>query len=442
MFKAGFAISHLFHYEHLKYVSRKCPNASFILFAAERRLNTLKQEMQARGVSCYTLAEWLEQGEKIDVLFSCYWLPSFLSLGPDVLHARVMYGYAKDEWNYADWNKHYDLIFAYGPYAMARLQQYAPCVASGHPRMRMGHADTGIISGSRGSRARIVYSPTYGDLSSLGEFDEIVPTLAEHYDIVVKLHHLTSIEQLDNVQRLRNSGRLAVYGDETDLFDLMPDCDLFVSDHSGAIFDAMLHGKKIVLVNPEKTEYLISRQLHTEKASLDVKIRRVIPHGKVADLPDMAAKALNEPVGYLPMLDRLFAMQNDPPALIYEETLDRLRRFSGKNRLEPLWNKLMAFVKRDARQVVICGAGEFGEAVCHLLIRKQTRIACMVDRDPAVQNRSVYGVSVNPPDKVATLLPETHKFVVATVSGGPSYEDLLSAKGFVRGEDFICAYDG
>lgn len=140
------------------------------------------------------------------------------------------------------------------------------------------------------------------------------------------------------------------------------------------------------------------------------------------------------------MLDQLFTLSADPPALIYSNTVDRLRHFSEKNRMEPMWDWLLSFVKRDSRQIVICGAGEFGEAVCHLLLHRRKRVAYMVDRDPAVQNRSVGGIGVFPLDKIAHLSSATHKAVIATVDDVPLYEETLLANGFVSGHDFMHAF--
>ena len=233
MFAAAFACSTIFHYEHLKYLYGKCEQGIFVLFTplTGEHTDRLKRHLQRNNVNFAHISDFMQSNQSADVLFSVYWQPSFLLLGSEILHARVMYGYAKDQWNYANWNENYDVIFTYGPYATDKLKRFAPCIETGNPRAIINNliSDHSLNNVSQiSSRIKLLYCPTYGNLSSIAEFDEIISDLVNYYSIAIKLHHLNDLNSHKNILRFHDKNVIDIYDESTNLFDLLPFFDLII----------------------------------------------------------------------------------------------------------------------------------------------------------------------------------------------------------------------
>jgi hypothetical protein len=443
--KVVFAVSTVFHIEHLKRIYRQWDKAEFLLFSAKDRdaAGQMAAHLERTGCRGRHIADFLASQDRADVMFSVYWQPAFLVMGPETMHVRIMYGYAKDEWNYADWNGNYDLIFAYGPYAEERLKRHAPCISVGHPR-DPGPDRAPVHPGGKpagGGRPVLLYCPTYGEMSSLPDMDRMLPALAERFEVVVKLHHASQADHYPCLTRLAAESRIRLCDQSVDLFGLLPACDLVVSDHSGAIFDAMLMEKPIVLVDSKAMKGRIQAELGLDAASLDIKVRRMLPHFEAEDLVDGIRHALKHPPAYGPFLDTLYAgIGTDVPGRIRDETTARFRRFSGANRQRELFERLVRFVEQDGRELVILGAGDFGQAVMQLCKTRGFGRIRFIDGDPAKHGREIEGSPVDPPGRMDGLAPSKQKCLVATVGGASSYEERLKRIGFVSGRDYIKAF--
>jgi hypothetical protein len=275
----------------------------------------------------------------------------------------------------------------------------------------------------------------------LPEFDAIVPQLTNDYEITVKLHHLTDIAFCPNLSEFQRAERIRVLDESHDLFDLIPDSDLVISDHSGAIFDAMLHERKILLIDPKPMKERIAQELNSDEGSLDIKIRTLLPHCEAERLPEAISDALAAPIGYKAVLPKLFSgMGTEVPQNIRRHTADRLQRFDRKNRQTALLHRFHRFVSADRRKLVICGAGEFGQSILCLLKSQQQETAFYVDSDASKQETGVNGIPVISPDQLAHLTPAGHKCLIATVGGGPFYERKLRQFGFEKDIDYICLF--
>lgn len=443
MYKIGLAVSTIFHYEHLKYVYAECEDAVFIIFGTSSiKTRSIADHLAKENVHYCTMFDVLNNDARVDILISVYWQPAFVTLGDRVMHVRIMYGYAKDDWNYGEWNRHYDLIFTYGKYASERLARYATCIESGHPRMVPDAIEQAFALRRKKAcgRPTILYCPTYGVHSSLREFDGIVWQLTDVYDIVIKLHHLNDLENCPNLIEGSQSGNIVIHDERTDLIVLLPECDLVISDHSGAIFDAMLFEKKIVLIDPQTMEDSIASGLKSPNASLDIKVRNAIPHGKISDMADLIPKTLHASIPYRQWMKELFHAERNPAQLICKETRLKHDAFGPVNKLAGILNALFRLVKSDSRKLVVCGAGEFGQAVCAWLKSRKIDVAFMID---AVKHKEdqPFDIPVLSPDIMRQLSPDEAKCIIATVAGGQAYENGLTELGFVKNVDYVCAYD-
>ncbi|MCE1176420.1 MAG: CDP-glycerol glycerophosphotransferase family protein [Burkholderiales bacterium] len=168
----------------------------------------------------------------------------------------LQYGYAKEPHNYGAWRAFADLNLVYGEYAAQRIARFSPVVAVGHPVF-----DVWLSSDFHQSvRARfasvllphrktVLYAPTWGDLSSLPMFFSAVEGLASGFNVLIKIHHNAQI--LENVRGSNYSHHSNVhfFGSDTQLMDLLSVADVVISDYSGAIFDAVLCERPVVLLN-------------------------------------------------------------------------------------------------------------------------------------------------------------------------------------------------
>lgn len=186
----------------------------------------------------------------------------------------VQYGYAKSKYNYGSWRALADLNLVYGPHAAEGMARYAPVWIVGHPMQ------------SRARRAkpegndpkRVLYAPTWGDLSSITHWADEIAELGEDYDLILKPHHNTVAREPKLMTALQaKGGHLAPAN--TPLMDMIKAADVVISDYSGAIFDAILADTPVVLVDapPE----IIAAEKKLDVQSLEIAQRDAL--GLVAE---------------------------------------------------------------------------------------------------------------------------------------------------------------
>src|SRR5690606_19387932 len=149
-------------------------------------------------------------------------------------------------------------------------------------------------------------------------------------------------EKYPCLTRLVRESRIRLFDQRVDLFDLLPSCDLVISDHSGAIFDAMLLEKNIVLIDSDEMKAHIQAELDSNTANLDIQVRRVLPHYEISDIVAGIRETLACPPDYRPFTKRLYAgTGTNVPERIREEVMACFDRFSGGNRQQELYMRLV-----------------------------------------------------------------------------------------------------
>src|SRR5699024_982757 len=88
----------------------------------------------------------------------------------------------------------------------------------------------------------ILYLPTYAEYSSIEIIGPELKKLEKYYNIIIKPHHGTEylkneIEQ-NRMKFLRNNFQ-NIYSSTDSLLDLLNECDVVITDQSGAVFDAI-----------------------------------------------------------------------------------------------------------------------------------------------------------------------------------------------------------
>lgn len=161
---------------------------------------------------------------------------------------RVMYGYAKDPWNFGPWSAYFDKVLSYGPYAQQFLSIYGNAVAVGNPKFDDWYTLTPHKK-KPGSPCSVLYLPTWGALSSLDKIISAIHTLSREYRFTIKAHHMTTLLHPEQIVPFADDERITIVDDTADVLPLLQEADIVLSDNSGGIFDAVLADKPIVLIN-------------------------------------------------------------------------------------------------------------------------------------------------------------------------------------------------
>jgi Stealth protein CR2, conserved region 2/Stealth protein CR3, conserved region 3/Stealth protein CR4, conserved region 4/Stealth protein CR1, conserved region 1 len=154
------------------------------------------------------------------------------------------YSLAKESYQYGVWRAHAHLNLMYGHYSVERVSGFSNAVAVGNPLLddyfKAGPPPIRPALQTLDRRPRVLYMPTYGELSSL---TSVLPHLTKlDVDLTVKLHHADSAEHLgaltDNVE---------IAHSDSDPVALFTEHDGVLSDYSGAAFDALYARLPVVL---------------------------------------------------------------------------------------------------------------------------------------------------------------------------------------------------
>lgn len=205
----------------------------------------------------------VEESEFIyDCIVSPYYMASLQKISKK--NTRLMYGLAKESWNYSWWNIFYDKIFCYGDYDFAKLNIYNNCSVVGNPKFDSWHQgnvpDRNDLEKKynlnlKSGKETILYAPTYGEFSSIDDWIEKLVEIKDDFNLIIKLHHGTSYLLSEEARRINIEKNFQnILDDSVDLIHILKMSDYVLSDNSGIIFDAILAEKKLLLLNTEYNE--------------------------------------------------------------------------------------------------------------------------------------------------------------------------------------------
>nr|WP_281721882.1 CDP-glycerol glycerophosphotransferase family protein [Nitrosomonas nitrosa] len=171
---------------------------------------------------------------------------------------RYMYGAdVTDGWSLKSWNNIYNVFLCHGVNDEREIQKRfkGKTFIMGYPRYDRffsGHVDLSGIRrefGVVGSRKTVLWMPTLGgDYSSIPLFAEPLSVLKEKYNLIVRPHPLSFVQEKDFIGLLEqldfNIDRNAVR-DMNELFSL---ADVILADHGGTPFSAIFLGKNVIFL--------------------------------------------------------------------------------------------------------------------------------------------------------------------------------------------------
>ncbi|WP_368161668.1 CDP-glycerol glycerophosphotransferase family protein [Aeromonas sp. R5-3] len=242
--------------------------------------------IESMGYTCYESKTIIDNSHKYDIVVSNH---SMFDYGDKpLIHAigdrqvRFMYALGKEKHNFSDWNKHYDLVLCFGPWQADRMNDLYSVATfqMGYPRYDDYFRELdckNIYSAELGlepDKKTILWLPTWLELSSLALYSDVMSTLCEKYNVIVKTHPLSATSEPDVLERLKQYHFTTVITDVYDNIKLFRCADFVVCDYGGTPFGAIYLDKNLLLLDIQDAE----KNELTGAGSPDVNLRSDIVH--------------------------------------------------------------------------------------------------------------------------------------------------------------------
>ncbi|HPO83667.1 MAG TPA: CDP-glycerol--poly(glycerophosphate) glycerophosphotransferase [Coprothermobacter proteolyticus] len=281
----GFLCTTPFHYYLFEPVKKLLSNSNYVLVESNpRQYRSAREFFRDRHV--FDAVENPQVIKDFDVLVCPFLMPLVYKENQEKIFVRMVYGLSKATWNYGWWNMLFDEFLVYGNYDAKILSFYGPTVKIGNPKFDdwfNGNVEPYPVEPNKKT---ILYLPTYDDLSTLSWVLPVLSKMAENFNVILKTHHGTNASELKKV-----FSRVEILGGDVDILPLLASADVVVSDYSGAIFDAILAEKPLVLADIPGAETFPS----TTPSSLEHVVRNYALHtSDQALLRDYIVQALEE----------------------------------------------------------------------------------------------------------------------------------------------------
>ncbi|WP_018963358.1 CDP-glycerol glycerophosphotransferase family protein [Coprothermobacter platensis] len=261
-----------FHYYLFEPVKKHIKNSSYVLVESNpKQYRSARVFFEGKALDAVANSTVLED---FDVFVCPFLTPLVYQEHSDKTFVRMVYGLSKATWNYGWWNMFFDEFLVYGDYDSEMLSFYGHTTKVGNPKFDSWFK--GEVQPYEVDRAKktILYLPTYDDLSTLHWVIPVLSKMSNEYNVLVKTHHGTDAKELNKV-----FSKVKILGGDVDILPLLSSADVVVSDYSGAIFDAVLAQKALVLADipgaedfpnttPNSLEHVVRKfALHTSDES-------------------------------------------------------------------------------------------------------------------------------------------------------------------------------
>lgn len=282
----AFIICFPFQYYIFKNIYRHLPESEFIIDLQYMKSNNeqwyqdigrLLRFLRNNKVHYRILFDYYSEPErffkKYEVLVSFFSIESLtLSCNAEKKKVRVMYGHSKDLYNFGAWSRHFDLALTYGPHSNKMMSIFTRAEIVGNARFDdwfSGSITKDKVSylqkELRPEKKTILYMPTHSNLSSLEFMSPAFLKLGDKYNVIIKPHPVTFAfekKRLEEFKKVLSYLDIFWADDFHDIIHLLYVSDAVLSDNSGAIFDAVLADKPLVLIDNLKKEELQPQAWH------------------------------------------------------------------------------------------------------------------------------------------------------------------------------------
>lgn len=307
-------------YFHYRPVLDLLPQESFDIILPDDPPPVLLEIMEAREYRYTYISNLLSARTMYKYLVSDHLFLNDYHLMQDIGSKQIRFfselGY--DRLQLGNYNRFYDLILCFGRYQMQRLNfcSRTRFFQVGWPRYDDWFLDPDVDRDALLDRLNcdrfrpvVLWLPTFGELSSIEAYAELIPHLTERYNVVVKPHDYTLLEEPERMALLQKLHVQTVLTDPFDELQLYFVTDCVLADYGSTPFGAVYIDQRMVLLDlPDAyaNEF-------TGMGSSDIVLRNHYPSIDPGDNPDVLIRMIEgdaykiEPARLMRLRDRLFS---------------------------------------------------------------------------------------------------------------------------------------
>ena len=223
---------------------------------------------------------------------------------------KVVYGIpnndGKDQFSFAQ-NFVVDSIFTFGEESVARFEKRnLPAVAVGNPLFdgwfgnEIDEDSLSLIKSKlKEDVPTILYLPTHNYYSSIDLFSDSIINLNKKYNVIVKLHHMTFNGEANRLCKFVAHPEIITLGDFFDPLPLYKVADVVLTDVSGAIFDAVLLEKPVIMLGNSLRKYRVD-VLNPENSTASIEESGIIPY---TEKPNEVEELIKRTIGQSIQID-------------------------------------------------------------------------------------------------------------------------------------------
>lgn len=243
----AFLITSPYQVFHYKWIAAHLPETTAVIEVREREYGVAEDFLEQHMP--HSARQWVSNGQlgTLDGRFEAVVCQTPILPLEFLDRTKVVaqqYSLAKEQYQYGVWRAHAHLNLMYGRYSVDKVSGFSNAVASGNPLLDpyFSLSSTNAVAGAGQGRRRLLYMPTYGQLSSLRS---VLPRLRDiDADVTLKLHHA----DVADLPAKRPADLQIVYSD-ADPVELFRTHDAVISDVSGAAYDALYAGLPVILAS-------------------------------------------------------------------------------------------------------------------------------------------------------------------------------------------------
>ncbi|MCL7714939.1 stealth conserved region 3 domain-containing protein [Stenotrophomonas mori] len=265
-FRVGFIVTapfHLFHYGAI----RRHLDCDVVVYVDVRDddFGVTRALVEKHVGNCETRWVLNSQLGKIDGecdVLVCQTPLTLMKFFEKSLVVAEQYSLAKEQYQYGLWRAQASLNLMYGHYSAGVVSPFSTAVATGNPLFDAHVPKDGLpqLESQVGGKLRVLYMPTYGDLSDRASV--LKALLAQGVELTIKAHHADF-----EIKALADEHGVPVYFSDSDPIELICASSLVVSDYSGAIYDALAMRKPVALVDSLNLQSADAARLSSDDVS-------------------------------------------------------------------------------------------------------------------------------------------------------------------------------
>lgn len=296
-------LAFLFHipdvYYHYRPVLDLLPQDSFDIVLPDDPPPVLLEMMEAREYRYAYISDLLAAKTMYKYLVSDHLFLNDYKLMQDLgtRHIRFFSELGYDRLQLGNYNRLYDMMLCFGRYQEQRLNfcSRTRFFQVGWPRFDgwFQHLEVDrekLLDDLNCDRYRpvVVWLPTFGDLCSIDAYAETIGKLADRYNIIVKPHDFTLLEEPERIQALRKLKIQSLISEPFDEMLLYFIADCVLADYGGTSFGSLYCDQRLILLDlPNAFEHEF-----TGMGSSDVVMRNHYPSVDPGDNPDVLIRLI------------------------------------------------------------------------------------------------------------------------------------------------------